>query len=422
MSDPLTQYYADNPWETITATERDWYVPILLNKWRRQSIYKSFVPHLESMAAVRAGNKMIFTGLYNAPITKSPISEHTLWTSSLPINSYVVEIQAAIYGGKISVHEDDMDTSFWQDSLPNVCKGKLGENMVNTLDELMRDAFLTDAPYTYYAGSQTGVADLTSSHTFDLDQGAKSWIHLAERPFPVDIAMDPTGGWNGVVAIVSPRQYYDIMTSAGNDWVGLMKYADSARALRFEVVSYKGVRYIKSDINMLRCRGAVIHSTTLSAAASAGDGAAASFDKVYKPSQKTGATIFVTVADASGFSVGDWVVICDSSVSHPTHATDPIEELRIESISGNQLRFHKPLDFNWDSGDKVIKAYNAHAAIFIAGLDGVIGAVYYPPRVMAPQPVDDFQSQYRFTWKARLKYQQYAPEQFEVYWTGGSTV
>ena len=28
MSDPLTVYYASNPWEAVTATKRDYYEPL----------------------------------------------------------------------------------------------------------------------------------------------------------------------------------------------------------------------------------------------------------------------------------------------------------------------------------------------------------------------------------------------------------
>lgn len=422
MSDTITTYYASNPWEAVTATERDYYEPALLRKWKRKSYYQNYIPFLVDMESNHAYDKMIFSGVYDAPVDKTPLGLHDLWKERMQINSYRIEIQTYQYGGVIAVHKNDIPKSYWSDGLVTIAKGQLGDNMIWTLDELMRDAFLDNAPFTWYAGSQTGVADLTTSDTFDKDKAGDIWVGLAERG--IEIAADPGNNWNGVIALVSDRQLYDIRRAAGNAWTDTFKYARPDLVLNWEIGTYEGVRFVRVPVNRLMCRGQQINQTQLSAAASSGSGASETVDATYKPQLKTDCVRYIDVDSSSGFSVGDWVIITPSTVSTPLFSTPRVEIRRIVTVDpgsrANSLALDRPLDWDWAVDSYVTKAHHAHCAVFLGGTQGVVGAVYRRPTLHAPQPIDDFESMQRFSWDAWIGFQKFMPDQYQVYWTGGS--
>lgn len=319
----------------------------------------------------------------------------------------------------------------------------LGHMMVNILDALARNAFLDNAYSLYGGGTGANFADIS---TYDekmstplLDDIA---LGMAERNVP--FAALPTGMAGNLICITSPGVYRDLQYEAdgpgnANAFINVMKYADAARIIRGEVGTYHNVRFVRTPRAILYNCGPITVQTTIGAAHTAGDGSDPSVlvDGVRKVGQPSGVTHFISVADTTGFAVGDLVSIHINRTSNfgVTDGADyrdgTKQERRIVAINspgiGGGLVLDKPImtDFNVDLGGGVYgyvtKARHIHTAIFLGGLDGVVNGILQPPRIYTPPPVDDFMSMYRISWDASMGYQVFQPEVFEVHFGAGST-
>jgi hypothetical protein len=110
---------------------------------------------------------------------------------------------------------------------------------------------------------------------------------------------------------------FDLMQEAedkdgSTKFVNVMQYADPTRVANGEIGSWLGVRFIETNLACLYNCGAIDAQTTVTAAISAGDGApdpaTTAVDQVYYVGEST-ATHYITVADSSGFAVGDYVTV-----------------------------------------------------------------------------------------------------------------
>ena len=92
---------------------------------------------------------------------------------------------------------------------------------------------------------------------------------------------------------------------------------------------------------------------------------------------------------------------------------DPKQVVReIQSTASGKLVFTQPIPVDWFQTDLgsgvyayVTKARPVHAGVFLKGPRAVVSGVLQPPQTYTPDPIDDTQSIYRFSWDARLKYQ-----------------
>jgi hypothetical protein len=49
MADPITDYYADNPWEVVDKNQREWYDPDLIDNFRQKSVFAPTITFVKNM-------------------------------------------------------------------------------------------------------------------------------------------------------------------------------------------------------------------------------------------------------------------------------------------------------------------------------------------------------------------------------------
>lgn len=313
----------------------------------------------------------------------------------------------------------------------------LGALMTHQMDILARNAFL-DAPFARY-GTATGTKFNSVAETDTVSTQMIDEIVLGMKVRGIPTMQTGNGSPGSLVCITTPGVLYDLKREVGSNpsgtqWIDVMKYADPTRIINGEVGSYHGVRFVESNELILwnngRYAGGVGAQTTITAAASADDGApdpATTAVDVVEYVGQAAATHSITVADSSGFTVGDVVTIHTDRTSTlgVTNGVDyhdgTIVHRRIVAIaSGTSIAVHKPLmkPFTTDLGGGVYGyvtlARDIHPLIFIAANDGVVMGVAQPPQIYTPRPVDDFDMIQRFTYDMYLGWQAFNKDAFEV--------
>ena len=309
-------------------------------------------------------------------------------------------------------------------NMAGLVKEKIGQNQVDYLDLLARNAFLATT-HKLYGGNATSRATLDSSDLFDPDLSETIRVHLEENDIP-GIAGVQDGDGATIVCVTSPRVIKDIRTAAGSKWLEVQEYAGAQKKFTNEVGMWAGVRFVRTNRMRLRNHGAVTLQTTLNGATVAGQGSAATVDTVYSPGQSN-STRYITVTDETGFVAGDYITIHDKDLNggggNPPIETDGTQETRkVISVDAgnNRLALDKPLLKPHDTADLVTKGLNVHASIFMGG-PGIVYAIGEAPNVIIPPKYDSLMMVNRYGWRGFLKFQQFRPEYFEVVESAGST-
>lgn len=294
------------------------------------------------------------------------------------------------------------------------------------------NAHLTAPNVLYSDAAATSRFDLTASDTVDPDLLGLSYTHLEELDIP-GVQSVEDGGGQAIIGLTSPRVIKDIRgtvsESNASKWWDVTKYANPQMKMRNEAGSWDGVRLMKSNRLLLRNYGTVTNQSTLSGATVAGQGSAATVDG-YAVGQ-TGSTRYVTVADASGFAVGDYVAIHSQSATEDdpngakalTLADGTQETRRIVSIGvggAGRIAFDRPLMKPHASGDYVTKAVTLSPIITLGGPAVVLG-VGERPNLVLPPKYDDLMRINRLGWRGFFKFQMFRPEWIEVIWQAVST-
>ena len=230
------------------------------------------------------------------------------------------------------------------------------------------------------------------------------------------------GAGADIVCVTSPRVIKDIRTGNASKWLEVQEYAGATRKFTSEVGAWSGIRLVKTNRMRLRNHGTITNQDTLDGATVVGQGAASTVDNVYTPGQSS-STRYITVADETGFSVGDWITIHDVDDGAVVLEADGTQETRrVVSIdTGNhRLTLNKPLLKAHSDGDYVSTGLDVHASIFMGG-PGVVMGVGERPHVITPPKYDDLMMVNRYGWRGFLKYQMFRPEFFEVVESAGST-
>ena len=381
---------------------------------------------------------MVLTKTIMPHVNVDPLGLTQKWMPSSRIDSKSQTITFNHYGDKLAFEEYDDLVTYWQQDgnagLRRIVQSALGGMMMGKLERLARNGYLSHTHKYIGDGSLSSIGQVGASH--DIDEGIIENIHLrmAEREVPYAIA--PDGQANAIFCITTPGVISTIRSGAtAGTWLDVQKYSNPVAVSRNEVGTWKGVRFLQTNLACLYNTGAITAQTTVTAAITQGDGADAdSVDGTYDVGQQSGVTNYITVASASGFAVGDRVSIhvdrtSANGVTNGHDYTDGKSELRlITKISGQQISFSEPImeDFATDLGGGVY-AYmtlgrHIHTATFIGASGGVALGVGRKPRVNDPERlgiIDDTHSMYRFSWDAFLKYQLFTPEVFQV-WYGAA--
>lgn len=449
MADPITDYYADNPVEVLDKNQRVWYDPDVLALFRTRSLFSDIVTYARNLADVRA-TSMTVTQVLEPHANYNAIATRQLWLPAMHIDSRSIEITFEHHGGKVAMHEYDDLVTYWKANgtagLRSILNQVLGANIIDVHDYLARNALIEGAlnhtGYTYYAGSATDFGDMISTDVMDIS--IPPTIQLGMKYREVNGALNPDGSAGAVVCYTTPGVIFDLQKDP--DWVEVAKYASPGSLFKYEVGTYKNVRFVESPRLVLWNAGTVEFQAQITAAAHAGDGApnpaSAKVDGTYKVGQSSGGIVNYIQLDASpitgtlasNLQVNDIVTIHTTRTSSygATNACDPFDGSnqyrRVVSIDtgNNRICIDKPLmaDLATDLGGThygfVTKGFNVHSSIFVGGPQGVVTGVAAPIRLHTPPPIDDLESIYRFSWNDRMGHQPYAPEVFEVVFSAGS--
>jgi len=436
--------YPDNPWSGVDKNQREWYDPILREIFLEQAVYGRYVTNQFNLAGNVNTTAMHITSLLPPHGNFDTLGLRDLWMASSWVDSFQRTINFNRYGGKLSYHKYDDSITYWQKNavagLRRIVNQGLGSHMVDVMDMLARNAFLSGAFAVYGDGSGTSFDVLDGTQVLStelIDQ-----IHLGMSYRNVPYASQQNGVMGNIVCITSPGVIYEIKReadAAGNQaaFVDIMKYADPTRLIRGEVGTYRGVRWVQTPRATLWNAGEVTFTAELKVAVSAGDGALGTVIDGVKTVGQTGATPYVEVntGEAANFAVNDIVTVhIDQTAAYGiTDGVDwndgTLHNRRVVAVdTGNdRLSFDKPimLDMDTDLGGTVYgyvtKARHVHSAVFLGGNDGVVMGVNQPPRIHTPGPVDDFESMYRISWDGYFGYEVFEPEVFEVVFIDGTT-
>jgi N4-gp56 family major capsid protein len=447
--------YPNHPWAGVDTNQREWYDPFLRDIYYRQSVYNRFVTQQFALAGAGspATTQMTVTSLLPPHPNFDPIALRQLWMPSSQINTFARTLTFERYGAKMAMDKYSDMITYWKQNeragLRRIIDNGLGFMMTRIMDTLARNAFLEGALGGGYnlVGSGSGdFADLTASEVITtklLDS-----IHLGMQFRDVPYASNISGVPGNLVCITTPGVFFDLQQEAtetgnGNAFIDIKKYQQGQSIINKEVGTYHHVRFVVTPDAMLWNCGPVEHQALIKAAVTAGDGSpdpsTTSVDGVKKVGQITGSGtikryIQLDTGDAAHFSVNDMVSIhtdrtSDFGVTNGADFRDgTLHVRRVVAVDteNDRISLHQPImiDFDTDLGSGVYgyvtKGQHVHTAIYIGGTDGVVQAIGQPPRIITPKPFDDFESMYRVSFDAFMKYQMFEPEVFEVWYGAGS--
>jgi hypothetical protein len=244
---------------------------------------------------------------------------------------------------------------------------------------------------------------------------------------------------NPLFCITSPAATYAVRNDGSGEWLTRNQYANPGILVNGEIGMYEDCRFVTTPMLTLWNCGPVINQTTITASITVGDGApdpdTTKVDDVWMVGQ-SGATHGISVADSSGFSVGQRVTLhtarpaangVKATLNGVTWNSPYNIERRIVRIpDGTTLQFDEPITNNYYQTDLGGGVYGyvtygrpVHAAVFLLGPDAVVAGVVQPPQTYEPPTVDDRMAIWRFSWDATLKYQPFYTNRFLVHFFAG---
>lgn len=443
-------YYSDNPWEVIDKNQRTWYDPDLIAMFRQNALFTPTIRFVKNLGDVRA-TKMVMTQLFDPHPDTTALAVRQIWMPASHIDSRAIEITFSRYGGKVAYNVYDDLVTYWkqnnQEGIRAIMKGALGQHMIDVLDLLARNAYISGAlttGYALYEGTATDFSGLLTTDKFTITRALDIWLGMTMRG--VAAALGPSGAANNIVCYTTPGVIYDIQSAAKSDeWITVNQYANPQALLRYEVGTYKNVRFVQSPKLVLWNCGTITAQGNVTTAIHAGDGAPApgstKVDGTYMVGQTTGGIVnYIGVGSwntgtLANIAVNDIITIHTSRTSangvangvNFADGTAHVRRVVSKSATPDRIVLDKPImvDMSTDLGAGVYayvtKGRNIHASIFVGGNEGIVSGVALPPRLHSPAPVDDFEMVQRFSWDGYFGYQPYAPEVFEVVFSAGST-
>lgn len=447
--------YARDPWDNIDTNERPWYDPILREVYVRKAIYSPFAAMKVDLAA-QSARTITFSDLIPPVPNTSPIGARQLEASRLYMDSYQRTVTVERYGNGMSLFREDELFNFWKRSgdagLVAIINQALGQVVVDQMDLLARNAFLT-APYsTFGRGTASGFEGITASDKISTELLDGIALGLADRThlMPQNALPNPYElDGSEMICLTTRGVIYDLKREIdpnGPSFVESSKYQGGTNLMTGEVGMYRGFRFVDSPLATLWNAGKIITQTAIKAAVEPGDGAPDPQITKVASTRSVGqraAKHYIDVADASGFSVGDMVTVHKTRTTgaNPFGAVNGVDfkdesaqVLQIVAIdtaaTPDRIVFNKPymysegltVDLGSTTFGYVTKARSIHTALFLNPTQpGIICGVTQPPVIYTPPAVDDFLSVYRITYDMWLKFQLWNPEAYEVGFFAGST-
>jgi N4-gp56 family major capsid protein len=406
---------------TLPAAQRTYYEAVLRDVLRTKSLMVPFCAVKEDFRARDTG-QIVYSEVFDTEPNWNALSEQDIWLRGAYLDTRSQTINLEIHGDTLKFSDYAEITQYLnRGDLRGLVKDKIGQNQVDTLDILARNAFLAHPNKQFGGGLRANRGAILATDLFDPDLAELARTHLEEAEVPGVVAVEDSDVQT-IVCVTTPRVVHDIRTAAGSNWLEVNQYAGGQRKFTGEAGTWNGVRFVRTNRLMLRNHGAVGDQTTLTAATNPGQGAAATVDQIYSVGQ-AGSTRTIPVADVTGLAVGDYVTIHSTvnGAGNPPLETDGTQETRrIVSIGALTLSFDKPLLKAHASGDYVTKGITIHTSIFMGG-PAVVYAVGERPTPVIPPKYDDMMMINRLGWRGFLKFQMFRPEFIEVHETSGSS-
>ena len=412
---------------TLPSWQRTYFSMLLQETLRTKSIMVPYTALKEDFAAAKSGI-ITFTEVFDTEPNWNALTESGIWLTGGALDSRTVNLQLEIHGDILKFSDYNEVVQYVNNGdMRGLVKEKIGQNQVDYLDILARNAFLAHPNNSrLIAGALTPAGSresITATDLFDPDLCETIRVHLEENEVP-GVAGPGDGEGATIVCVTTPRVIKDIRTAASSKWLEVQEYNGAARKFNSEVGMWNGIRFIKTNRLRLLNYGVNQHQTTLSAATVTGQGAKVSVDSVYTVGQ-SGATVSIPVVASAGFTVGMRITIHDvtknGGAGHPPIESDGTQETRriTQIVDGTHISLDKPLLKPHAIGDLVTNGVPVHSSIFMGG-PGVVYGVGERPNVIQPPKYDDLMMVNRYGWRGFLKMQLFRPEFFEVVETTGS--
>lgn len=452
MADPITDYYASEPWSAITDKERDWYVPLLMDAFFQRSTYADMVPVKVDLTAQET-RTMIFSGMWRLEPNWNALGDRQIWLDTMHPASWQQRITTHHYGGKMAVHELDPLITYWKASgggaggLVPMVNNLLAGAIIDQLEIQVRNAF-AESQMTFFSdgaggSSGTGFSDIAATDVY-----VPSILRDLNLAFDYN-QVHQQGTSLRAVAYCSPGQVYEAEDNA--DFKGVLEVARARQLLNYEVGEYKGVGHVSNVINTLWNMGTITAQAPIAAAVNAGDGAPIAdpdagtgyVDGVKEVGQKAGTqTPYIelgvfTTGLISDLVVGDVItlhtlrsagtVLPYDVANAPIPSDGTITNRRIVEIDdvNGYIYLDRPVqkELVTDLGAGVYgyltKGLHIHMAVVNAAPGAVVGGFTMPPVIRFPMVIDDTGSMYRVSWHGWYEYKLFRPEVVAVIYTSG---
>jgi N4-gp56 family major capsid protein len=409
--------------DAMPAGQRAWYEQVLLQNLRTKSILTPFTIMKEDFAARDTG-RITYSEVFDLEPNWNALSESTIWMKGAHLDSRSVTIELEIHGDVVKISDFNELTNFFNNGdLTSLCKGKLGQSMVDVFDILARNEFLA-TPYKSFGGGKANRAALTAADLFEPDLAEHIRTHLEEREVP-GVQATQDSDVQTIVCVTTPRVIHDIRMGANGKtpWLDVNSYAGGVRKFTGEAGTWSGVRFLRTNRLVLKNAGAKIAQATLAEAVVPGQGAATTVDKVYTVGQSTSKRyVLINEAMPAEFLVGKTLTIHSADLGDVVLEADGTQETRriVDVDAANKkLVFDKPFLKDHAAGDYVTLAIDVHGSIFLGGPGVVFGVGERAHPIILPK-IDDMGMINRFSWRSFSKMQLFRPEMFEIVETVGS--
>lgn len=441
--------YPDHPWAGIQTNERMYYDPLLRDVYRQRAVFSQYITYAQNLSD-RNAKTMTITSLFDIHPNFNAIGLRDMWMPAAHVDTRSQTITFSRYGGKVAYDAYTPIVTYWNASsvtgqgrlnaIAAIVNDKLGQHMIDVLDMLARNAFLS-APFKYYPSGVNDFAGITADamvRSSMLDE-----IHLGMKYRGVPYAQAGNGSVGTIVCITTPGVLHDLRNQSDpREWLIPMAYGRPMELLNYEVGTFRNIRFVETPkLTLFNC-GSIIAQTTVPVPVEAGDGSPDTLvDNTYKVGQP-GAAKYLRVADStdmSKFAVGDIVTIHVQRTNEfgVTNGVDFRDGLlsnrRVVGIINQTtpttlkaLELDQPIMVDLKTQLQpnvyayVTKGVHVHAMVFVGGRDGIVAGVGRPPRLHMPPPVDDFNMIHRFSWDAYMGYNLYNPLVIEVAFVSGS--
>ena len=230
MTDQLTGLM----WSTTHPDwQRDYYSKLLLETLRTKSLMVPFCAVKADYGAADSGT-IVYTEVFDTDPDFDPLTETSIWLRGAHLDSRTVNINLEIHGDMLKFSDYNEVVQYIKaGNIRGLVKNKIGQNQVDYLDILARNAFL-EHPNKTYVGA-TSRATIAADDLFVPDTAELIRTHLEENEIPgVQNPNDEAG--QTIVCITTPRVIHDIRTASGSNWLEVQNMNRLAASSQMKLV------------------------------------------------------------------------------------------------------------------------------------------------------------------------------------------